>query len=133
VPETKKFVCVGCPMSCPLELAHEGDRIIEVEGNDCKRGAKYAKQEFLDPRRSLSTTVAISGAVWGRLPVKTTGQIPKDRVIEAARAIHEIRCQAPVRIGQVLLKGLLGEAGLDVIATRSMEKVEGVIARSDPG
>ena len=123
MPDTEKFVCVGCPIGCPLELEHEGDEIIEVAGNDCKRGAKYAKQEFSDPRRSLATTVAISGAVWGRLPVKTTGQVPKHRVMEAARAIHEIRCRAPVEAGQVLLEGLLGEADLDVIATRSMENV----------
>jgi len=123
MPDSEKFVCVGCPIGCPLELEHEGDQIIEVAGNDCKRGAKYAKQEFSDPRRSLATTVAISGAVWGRLPVKTSGQVPKHRVMEAARVIHEIRCRAPVEAGQVLLEGLLGEAGLDVIATRSMENV----------
>ena len=124
MPDTAKFVCVGCPMGCPLELEHEGDEIIEVAGHDCDRGAKYAKQEFTDPRRSLSTTVAISGAVWGRLPVKTTGQVPKDRVMEAACVIHGIRCRAPVEIGKVLLEGLLGEVGLDVIATRSKEKRE---------
>jgi CxxC motif-containing protein len=124
MPDTEKFVCVGCPIGCPLELQHEGDEIIEVEGNDCKRGAKYAKQEFTDPRRALSTTVPISGAVWKRLPVKTTGQVPKDQVLEAARVIHEIRCRAPVAAGQVLLEGLLGEVGLDVVATRSMEAVE---------
>ena len=123
MPDTEKFVCVGCPIGCPLELEHEGNQIIEVAGNDCKRGAKYAKQEFWYPRRSLATTVAISGAVWGRLPVKTTGQVPKQQVMEAARVIHEIRCRAPVEAGQVLLEGLLGEAGLDVIATRSMESV----------
>ncbi len=125
--DTDKFVCIGCPVGCPLELEHEGDEIIEVVGNDCRRGAKYAKQEFSDPRRSLSTTVAISDAVWGRLPVKTTGQVPKHRVLEAARAIHQIRCRAPIGAGQVLLEGLLGDAGLDVIATRSMEKLQ------DPG
>jgi CxxC motif-containing protein len=124
MPDTEKFVCVGCPIGCYLELEHEGDEIIEVAGYDCKRGAKYAKQEFTDPRRALSTTVAITGAVWARLPVKTTGQVPKDRVLEAARAIHEIRCRAPVEAGQVLLEGLLGEAGLDVVATRSMESSE---------
>jgi CxxC motif-containing protein len=129
--EIERFVCVGCPIGCPLELEHVGDRIIEVAGNDCKRGAKYAKQEFTDPRRSLSTTVAISGTVWGRLPVKTTGQVPKHRVMEAARAIHGIRCQAPVKAGQVLVEGLLGEAGLDVVATRSMHAVEGPSAASD--
>ena len=122
--DTAKLVCVGCPIGCPLELEHKGDQIIEVAGNDCKRGAKYAKQEFTDPRRSLSTTVAISGAVWGRLPVRTTGQVPKHRVMEAARVIHGIRCRAPVEVGEVLLEGLLGEAGLDVIATRSMGERE---------
>ena len=129
--DTEKFVCIGCPVGCPLELAHEGNQIVEVAGNDCRRGEKYAKQEFTDPRRSLSTTVAISGAVWARLPVKTTGQVPKDRVMEAARAIHQIHCRAPVKSGQVLLEGLLGEADLDVIATRSMEKVHDV--DSGPG
>lgn len=121
--EIERFVCVGCPIGCPLELEHVGDQIIEVAGNDCKRGAKYAKQEFTDPRRSLSTTVAISGAAWGRLPVKTTRQVAKHRVMEAARAIHGIRCQAPVKAGQLLVEGLLGEAGLDVVATRSMQAV----------
>jgi CxxC motif-containing protein len=124
MPDAKEFVCIGCPVGCPLQLAHEGDEIIEVAGHDCRRGEKYAKQEFLDPRRSLSTTVAISGAVWARLPVKTTGQVPKDRVMEAARAIHRIHCHAPVEMGQVLMEGLLGEAGLDVIATRSMARME---------
>jgi len=131
MPDSEKFVCIGCPMGCPLELEHEGDQIIEIAGNDCRRGEKYAKQEFTDPRRSLSTTVAISGAVWERLPVKTTVEVPKHRVMEAARTIHEIRCRAPVEIGQVLLEGLLGEVGLDVIATRSMEVVEDLDASPD--
>lgn len=132
MPDNEKFVCIGCPVGCPLELAHEGDRIIEVAGNDCKRGEKYAKQEFTDPRRSLSTTVAISGALWRRLPVKTTGPVPKDRVVESARAIHQIRCRAPVEVGQVLFEGLLGETGLDVVATRSMEEVQEPGAPADP-
>ncbi len=58
--ETKQFICINCPVGCPLELDHEGDRIIEVD--------------------------------------------------------------APVAVGQVLLQGLLGQEGLDVVATRSMER-----------
>ncbi len=120
--ERKRFVCVGCPIGCPLQLDHEGLRIVEVSGNECDRGAKYAQQEFTDPRRALSTTVAIRGARWRRLPVKVTGTVPKDRVIEAARRIHGLQAEAPVELGQVLLRGLLGEAGLDVVATRSMDR-----------
>lgn len=124
MPETKTFVCIGCPIGCPLQLDHTGRTIVEVLGNECDRGAKYAEQEFTDPRRSLATTVAIAGARWSRLPVKVTGPVPKERVMEAARLIHQLRATAPVRINQVLLRRLLGEEGLDVVATRSMDRAE---------
>ena len=39
-----EFVCVGCPIGCPLQLEHSGGEIIEISGYDCKRGAKYARQ-----------------------------------------------------------------------------------------
>lgn len=121
--ETRKFVCISCPIGCPLQLEHVGSEIREVTGFECNRGAKYARQEFTEPRRGLSTTVAISGARWERLPVKASAPVHKDRVREAARAIHALRVEAPVRCGQVLLKGLLGEAGVDVVATRSLDRV----------
>jgi CxxC motif-containing protein len=124
--DTEGFVCIGCPIGCPLQLEHEGKTIVEISGNDCKRGAKYARQEFTDPRRALSTTVAISCSLWRRLPVKTTKPIPKERVMEAARVIHEIAVEAPVEMGQVLIAGLLGEEGVDVVASRSMSRVAGL-------
>ena len=37
--EVERYVCVGCPMGCPLQLVHAGDRIEEVGGNECDRGA----------------------------------------------------------------------------------------------
>ena len=122
--ETEHFVCIACPVGCPLQLTHEGTEIVEVEGNECNRGAKYARQEFKDPRRGLATTVVIRNATWARLPVKTSAPIPKDRVMEAARQIHGLIVHAPVRVGDVLLANILGEAGIDVIATRSMTRVD---------
>lgn len=121
--ETKSLTCIGCPIGCPLQLSHEGREIVEIEGAACNRGAKYAQQEFTDPRRGMSTTVAIEGARWKRLPVKVTAAIPKDRVIEAAGLIHRIHVQAPVKRGDVLLEDLLGEKGIQVVATRSMTRV----------
>ena len=87
------------------------------------RGAKYAKQEFTDPRRELSTTVAIAGARWKRLPVKVTGPVERGRVMEAARKIHQIKVQAPIKLGQILIKDFMGEKGIDVVACRSMENI----------
>jgi len=120
VSETRSFVCIGCPIGCALVLTHEGREVVEVHGNECDRGAKYARQEFTDPRRALSTTVAIAGAHWPRLPVKVTKQLPKDRVREAARILHALRVEAPVERGRVLVKDLLGEPGVDVVACRTM-------------
>lgn len=121
--KAKEYTCIGCPIGCPLQLVHKGTRITEISGYECDRGAKYAKQEFTDPRRELSTTVAISGARWRRLPVKVTGPVEKGRVLEAARKIHGLQVKAPVNIGEVLIKDFLGEKGIDVVACRSMESV----------
>ena len=121
--KAKEYTCIGCPIGCPLQLVHKGSKITEISGYECDRGAKYAKQEFTDPRRELSTTMEILGARWRRLPVKVTGPVEKGRVLEAARRIHEVHVTAPVKIGQVLIKDLLGEKGIDVVACRTMEAI----------
>ncbi|MFH1975069.1 MAG: DUF1667 domain-containing protein [Pseudomonadota bacterium] len=126
---TKKkiYICIGCPVGCPLQLEHEENQIKEVSGNECNRGAKYAKQEFTDPRRNLSTTVLISGALRQRLPVKVSGAINKDRILEAAHKIHELQIVAPVEMGKVLIKDFLGEKGIDVVACRSMKRLSDAV------
>lgn len=122
--EVERYTCLGCPIGCALELEHDGAEIVAVRGNRCERGTKYARQEFTDPRRALSTTVAIAGARWARLPVKVTQPIPKERVREAARLLHQIAVEAPVRLGDVLLENFLGEPGVSVVATRTMERID---------
>lgn len=123
--ETRTFVCIACPIGCPLVLTHEGREVTEVHGNACDRGAKYARQEFTDPRRALSTTVAIAGGRWPRLPVKASRPIPKERVREAVRALRALRVEAPVERGRVLVRDFLGEPGLEVVACRGMERIAG--------
>lgn len=118
--EKTSLVCIGCPIGCPLQLQHEGDEIEEIEGHQCNRGAKYARQEFSDPRRELATTVAVEGGRWERLPVKVAGPVPKEKVMEVARMIHGVRVEAPVERGQVVLDTTLGQERLRVVATRSM-------------
>ena len=121
--KAKEYTCIGCPIGCPLQLVHKGSKITEISGNECDRGAKYAKQEFTDPRRELSTTVEIVGAHWKRLPVKVTRPVKKGRILEAARQIHTIQVKAPVKLGQVLIEDFLGNKGIDVVACRSMDPI----------
>ena len=120
---TYAYLCIGCPLGCRLEV-DEGDHgdIIEIRGSGCKKGDRYAAQEHTDPRRNVTTTVAISGGLWPRLPVKTSGEIPKDQVLAACEALRSVRVQAPVKMGDVVLENLLG-TGCAVIATRDMPTI----------
>ena len=121
---THAYLCTGCPLGCRLEVDEDshGD-IIEIRGSSCKRGDRYAKQEHTYPRRGVTTTVAISGSLWPRLPVKTSGEIPKDQVLAACRELRSVRVEAPVKMGDVLVVDLLG-TGCDVVATRDMAAID---------
>lgn len=120
---THAYLCIGCPLGCRLEVDEDSDGdIIEIRGSSCRRGDRYAEQEHTDPRRGVTTTVAISGGLWPRVPVKTTGEIPKDQVRAACAELRHVRVNAPVKMGDVLVHDLLG-SGCDVIVTRDMAVV----------
>mgnify|MGYP001068766426 CR=1 FL=1 len=123
--EMYHYLCIGCPLGCRLEVEAEDDEIVEVRGYSCKRGVRFAEQEFHDPRRDISTTVAIEGAHWARLPVKTAAPIPKAQVQALCERLHELQLEAPVRMGDVVLADALG-TGVDVVATRDLEPVDAV-------
>ena len=118
-----ELICICCPMGCQMQLHVESGAISEIDGNKCKIGPKYARQEFTDPRRMLSTTVACRDGLWPRLPVKTTEAIPKAMMGEIARSLHSLTVTAPVEIGAVIVENVCGTS-INVVATRSMAKVK---------
>ncbi len=116
-----ELVCIGCPMGCQLQLDIADGTILDVQGNKCKIGPQYAKQEFLDPRRMLSTTVACRNGLWPRLPVKTAGPIPKAMMGKIARSLHFLSITAPIEIGSIIVENVC-DTGVNVVATRSMPR-----------
>lgn len=117
--ESVQYLCIGCPLGCRLEVDAIDGEVVEVRGNSCKRGQEFAVQEYTDPRRFVTTTVRIEGGRWPRLPVKTADSVPKGRVEDVARALHELTLVAPVAMGDVVLADVLG-TGVDVVATRDL-------------
>lgn len=113
------YLCIECPLGCRLEVEERDGDVIEVRGFSCKRGDEYARQEHVDPRRTVTTTVAISGARWPRLPVRTTRPVPKARAREVCRALDALQVAAPIRLGEVVARDVLG-LGVDVVATRDL-------------
>jgi CxxC motif-containing protein len=117
---TSHYLCIGCPMGCRLEVdENEAHEIVEVRGFSCKRGEAYAKQEHVEPKRMVTTTVAVTDGLWARLPVRTTAPVPKDRVAELCQQLHQLTISAPIERGEVVLANALGTEA-DVIASRSM-------------
>ncbi len=117
---TESYLCIGCPLGCRLEVDEDsGHQIVEIRGFACKRGKAYAEQEHVDPRRMVTTTVALLGGAWPRLPVKSSQPVPKAQVLAVCQQLRQIKVQAPVKVGDVVLANVLG-SGIDIVATRAL-------------
>jgi CxxC motif-containing protein len=116
-----KMTCIECPIGC--EITVETGNEMKITGSRCVRGEKYAVQEVSDPRRVLTTTVFVEGAIRPLLPVASDGEIPKGMVKKCVRELSKIKVKAPVNYGDVIVEDVCG-TGVDVIASRSMVKNE---------
>jgi len=116
----KEFICIMCPLGCAVTVkSDDKGEIKEIIGNSCKKGEAYAREEFTSPKRVLTSTVAVEGADIARLPVRTSGLVPKDRLFDCMKEIAKIKAKAPVKLGDKIIADLLG-LGVDVIATRDL-------------
>jgi len=117
----RDLICIVCPMGCHLSLEEDptNPKGFLVTGLTCKRGEAYAIKEVTAPTRMLTSTARITGARLHRCPVRTSSDIPRERVGECMALINELELQSPVKMGQVLIPNLFGtEANL--IASRSL-------------
>lgn len=78
-----------------------------------------AAREHADPRRMVTTRVAVPNGWWARLPVHTSLEVPKDRVMDIVRHLRSVEVSAPIRMGDVVVSDVLG-TGADVIASRDL-------------
>ena len=118
--ETTQLICITCPKGCRLSVTHDGDTILSVEGNTCKRGADYVKAELTDPRRMVATTVMINDGLHPLLPVFTDKPFPKPRINELLQALESIEINAPVKMGDIVVKNILN-TGIDIVASRDLD------------
>ena len=114
----KELICIVCPNGCHLLVDEENG--FQVTGNACPRGEEYGRNELLHPVRVLTGTVRVRGAELARCPVKTGGPIPKELLLEAAKALCTVDAAAPVRRGDVVLENVCS-TGVNVVATRDIE------------
>lgn len=114
----KEFTCIVCPMGCPLTVEMDGEKIVSITGNTCKRGAAYAEAETLHPERVLTSTVQTADG--RRIPVKTDRPIPKELLFSCMEVIFKLRpSMEACTVGTVLYENILN-TGANLVATASL-------------
>ena len=88
--EKIEMICINCPLGCALTVERDGENF-KVSGN---REGAY-------------------------LPVKTSKPISKSKLFEAMALVNATKAQAPVKIGDVIIANMLGEA--DLVAASDAE------------
>ena len=115
----KEIICIMCPLGCRIKVQVEGEEVKQVEGEGCKKGVKYAQQEVTFPGRILTTTVATDNPEMPLLPVRSNKALPKGKLIECMKHISKHSVTGSVKLGQTVIKNILG-LGADIVACRTI-------------
>jgi CxxC motif-containing protein len=114
----KKVTCIICPVGCEVTVRGSEREVTEVADFQCKRGKSYAENEYLNPKRILTSTVKVRNYDYAVLPVRSDVPVPKSILLECMDIIRKIIVTAPVKKGQVVVKNIMG-SGADIIASTS--------------
>lgn len=120
----REYTCVVCPNGCSLRIeVKDGEKpeFIRVEGNICKRGETWARQEVENPMRTIASSVLVRGGVFPLASVRTDFPIPLQSIMPVMEEIRQKILDAPVQIGDLVIEG---PANTDcrIIVTRSVQK-----------
>lgn len=109
---TQKYVCITCPNCCALET--DGT---QVAGGRCEKGQAFACQEWIEPRRVITTTVRVETEKGTHiLPVKTASPVPLSSLSSVMKGIKSLRLKEVPFIGtKIVIPDL--EEPLEIIVT----------------
>lgn len=93
--EKVELTCITCPMGCHLTATLENGTVTDVTGNNCPRGAQYAREELTTPMRMLTGTVKCKRGRLALLPVVSAAKLPKSGIVAAAAACVPLRSPPP--------------------------------------
>lgn len=122
MPE-RKVICTVCPMGCEATVVFDGDKILRADGLECQRGLEYVTSEIRAPMRDFFTVVMVRGAKAAVCPVRSTGPIPKEKLLDCSKALADVVLEAPIRAGYVVMKDALG-LGVDIVTTKNLDRTD---------
>ena len=120
----KKIICTNCPLGCKINLVYaDADEveIIEAQGDRCKRGLEFAKQEITDPLRVVVTSVRVEDGEIPMASVRSDKPVPLRLMEEIMGVIRQTKVSAPVKRGDIIIENVLN-TGANIISTRTVNK-----------
>lgn len=121
----KELICVICPNGCQLQAEiQEGEQpvVTDVTGNLCDKGPEWARQEIINPMRTIASSVLVEGGDFPLASVRTDSPISLKRIFDVMKEIKAVRLNAPVHIGDILIEKAAG-LPCNIIATRNVKRI----------
>ncbi|MFC1579889.1 DUF1667 domain-containing protein [Thermodesulfobacteriota bacterium] len=115
----REVICIVCPLGCRMDVKMEGSEVVSVGGNQCKKGPRHAQKEVTFPGRILTTTVNTVFPRIPLLPVRSSEEIPRDRLMACMGEISRLQVKGKVSVGDPIIKDILG-LGVDIVACRTI-------------
>ena len=116
----RTIICTVCPNSCEAQAEYTGENDFHLSGCACRRGERYCRDECFSPRRVFTASVRVVGADRRMLPVRSSGPVPREKLMACAELTRRMTVRAPVRSHQVLVQNLEG-TGVDLIASMTLK------------
>ena len=122
---TREFTCVVCPNGCTIVVDVDDDEtpvVTRVQGNVCRRGESWARQEVENPMRTIASSVPVDKGDFPLVSVRTNRPVPLAKIREVMEEIRRVSLSAPVEIGDVIVPSPAG-CDTEVVATRRVRKI----------
>ena len=103
-----ELICIKCPRGCKLVVDKDN-----VTGNLCPRGIDYAREEMTNPMRIVTTLIKTK---YGIVPVKTSSEIPKNKIEALINYVSKIYEDKLYKIGDIVVKNILN-LDVDLVVT----------------
>lgn len=121
----REMICINCPIGCNLKVYGDNEENIRVEGNKCHRGLQYGKDEVLNPKRMVTSSVPLrkdeNTGIYQMISVKTSEAVPKELIFSVLKEIKSIDLKSKgikkIEVGDILLENVCN-TGVDIVATQ---------------
>ena len=113
----KNLTCIICPRGCALCVEGEVNDLT-VTGNACSKGKDYAINECTNPVRTVTATIRVANRYNTMACVKTVTPVSKDKMMDVMAVLRSVTVDAPVAIGDVVLKDVCGS---DIVVTKAVD------------